>query len=58
MADPKVTSQDFGKIASCISFFSSVIRSGEAWSESCDQAKREALDALARIGQQFPKQDR
>ena len=40
---------DAGKIATTLSFLASVIKSGEAWSATCDRMLRDAYDALARI---------
>jgi hypothetical protein len=46
------TVNDFGKIATALGLFASAIKSGEAWTGSCEAAKKDALDALARVGVQ------
>ena len=40
----------FGKIASALCLFASYIKSGESWSQSCEEANRGAHNALATIG--------
>lgn len=43
------TVNDAGKIATALSFLASAIKSGEAWSPTCERMLREAYDALYRI---------
>ena len=45
MADPN----DADKIATALGLFASCIKSGEDWSPTCETAKQEAFDALARL---------
>jgi hypothetical protein len=40
---------DVGKVATTLSFFASAIKSGEAWTDVCERALREANDALQRL---------
>lgn len=46
---PKVSTSDAGKIAVALGLFASCIKSGEDWSETCEQVHREAHEALVRI---------
>jgi hypothetical protein len=41
---------DIGIAATTLSFLSSVIKSGEPWTEYCDREQKSAFDALHRIG--------
>lgn len=43
-------SQNFGKIATALGLFSSCIKSGAAWSLSCEEVGAEAQHALVAIG--------
>lgn len=45
MANPN----DIGKIATALGLFASAIKSGEQWSDRCEEAQREAHDALRRV---------
>lgn len=39
----------FNKVSDTIAFFSSVIKSGEGWTEHCVKARREAGKGLAKL---------
>jgi hypothetical protein len=48
-----------GRIATALGLFSSCIKSGEDWSPQCEQALRDAFDALTELGERAsPRADR
>lgn len=47
---------DLRKIESAISFLSSVIKSGEEWTDRCEEEVSEAFDATDRIAQKLKKE--
>lgn len=46
---------DLRKIESAISFLSSVIKSGEEWTDRCEEEVSEAFDATDRIAQKLKR---
>jgi hypothetical protein len=42
-----------GRIAMALGLFSSCIKSGEDWSPQCEQALRDAFDALRQLGERL-----
>jgi len=47
---------DVGKVATALGLFASTIKSGENWTTACEQANREAHDALRRLAARAPVQ--
>jgi len=47
---------DVGKVATALGLFASAIKSGENWTTTCEQANREAHDALRRLAARAPVQ--
>jgi len=41
---------DIGKVATALGLFASAIKSGESWTPACEQAQKDAHEALTRIG--------